>query len=187
MTTRVLFAVAGFLGFCLSVSAQETQRPRQIGPDIFAMGQSAVMSPRSAIARMDPFTALNHSLYGFPSLALSEGGRFSFLSSLSWMTPDFLPELSAEEAPRTVSHNVAASNATTLGRDSDGKQVVEAARPFFDYATGEVGFFYGRSSGKFGREIVQGYIFGEVGNDKVHISVGASYEESNGRLPRWGR
>ncbi len=185
MSTRTLSAVAGFLWVCLSVSAQETQRPGQIGPEIFTMGQNAAMSPHLGNARMDSLTALDHSLYAFPSLALSDGGRFSFFSALSWMTPDFLPELNAEEAPRAVRHTAVAST-TTTGRDSDGKQLV-ALRPTFDYVGGEVGVFYGRSSGKFGRDVVQGYILGEAGNDKLHISVGASYEESNGRLPRWGR
>jgi len=46
---------------------------------------------------------------------------------------------------------------------------------------------YGHSSGKFGGDYLQGYIFGEVGNDRIHISAGASYEEWNGRVPRWGR
>ena len=186
MSTRTLSAVAGFLWVCFSVSAQETQRPRQIGPDIFTMGQNTAMSPHSATARMDSLTALNHSLYAFPSLALSDGGRFSFFSALSWMTPDFLPELNAEDAPRAVRHTAAANTTTTTDLDSESKQVV-AQRPTFDYVGGEVGVFYGRSSGKFGRDIVQGYILGEAGNDKLHISVGASYEESNGRLPRWGR
>ena len=31
------------------------------------------------------------------------------------------------------------------------------------------------------------YIVGGVGNDKFQITVGASYEESNGRVPRWAR
>ncbi len=55
--------------------------------------------------------------------------------------------------------------------------------PKFDYAGGEVGFFYGKSSGKFGREVEAGYIFGEVVDGNTHISAGASYEHSNGRVP----
>jgi len=53
--------------------------------------------------------------------------------------------------------------------------------------TGEVGFLYGEGRpGNFGGEYKEGYIFGEVGNDKIHISAGASYEEWNGRVPRLG-
>ena len=53
-----------------------------------------------------------------------------------------------------------------------------------DYTGGESAFFYGKSSGNFGREDKQAYILGGAGNDKTHITVGASYEESSGRLPR---
>ncbi len=76
------------------------------------------------------------------------------------------------------------SPAVTVARDSGGKAV--GLLPSFDYASGEVGFFYGRSTGKFGREVKQGYILSEMGDDKTHITVGASYEETSGRVPRLG-
>ena len=44
---------------------------------------------------------------------------------------------------------------------------------------------YGHASGKFGGDDFSTYIVGEAGNDKFHITVGASYEESSGRLPRF--
>jgi hypothetical protein len=52
------------------------------------------------------------------------------------------------------------------------------------YYGGEVGFLYGHPTGRFGGDEVQTYILGEVGTDKFQISVGASYQESNGRVPR---
>lgn len=58
------------------------------------------------------------------------------------------------------------------------------AFPKLDYATGEIGFLYGRSTGKYGGELTQGYIIGEVGDEKFHISVGAAFEDSSFRLPR---
>ncbi len=68
------------------------------------------------------------------------------------------------------------------------KETVELRRfSFFDHASGEVGFLYGRSSGKYGVTTEQGYIIGEVGDDHFHITVGASHEESSGRLPRFVR
>lgn len=45
------------------------------------------------------------------------------------------------------------------------------------YTTGEIGLLYGRSTGRHGLETEQGYIFGQTGNDKIQISVGASYQE----------
>ena len=53
------------------------------------------------------------------------------------------------------------------------------------YYGGEVGFLYGHSTGKFGGDDIQTYILGEVGNEKFQITVGASYEESSGRIPRF--
>jgi hypothetical protein len=158
MTKRALSAVAGFLGLCLPLSAQQTLLP-------------------------DTLSALNHSSPRFPSLALSDGGLFSFSSAFNWMettTPDFLPALSTTEPQR-------ANASATSGKDSS-KEVVDVRRPnLLDYASGEVGFLYGRSiGGKRGGEVEEGYIIGEVGDDKFHITVGASYENWSGRFPRLG-
>ncbi len=161
MTKRALFAVAGFLGFCLPLSAQQTDRS-------------------------DIFSALNNSLLHLPSLTLSDGESFSFPSAFSWIeptSPDFLPALSMAS---TTARPHRAPASAGLAEDSS-KDVVTAQRPLFDYAAGEVGFLYGRSTGKFGREVEAGYILGEVGNDKFQINVGASYENSSGRFPRFGR
>ena len=162
MTKRALFAVAGFLGLCLPLSAQQTYRP-------------------------DLFSALNNSI-SLPSLSLSDGHRFSFSGavaapfSFGWIeptTPDFLPALSTT-APRR------ANAAAAYPKDSS-KEVLDVRQPnLFDYATGEVGFLYGRSTGKFSGDVEQGYFIGEVGNDKFHISVGAAYENSSGHFSRFG-
>ncbi len=49
---------------------------------------------------------------------------------------------------------------------------------------GEVGFFYGKSSGKYGGEDYAGYISGTLATDKFQLTVGASYQESTYRYPR---
>jgi hypothetical protein len=162
MTRRALSAVAGFLGLCLPLSAQQADRPGF-------------------------FSALNNSI-SIPSLALSDGQPFSFSSavaspfSFNWLEPtlpDFLPPLSTTAPPRT--------NATAAYPKDSSKEVVDVRKPnLFDYATGEVGFLYGRSTGKHGVEVEQGYIIGDVGNDKFHITAGAAFENSSGHLPRLG-
>jgi hypothetical protein len=164
MTKRALSAVAGFLSLSLSLSAQQADRP------------------------WDAFGALNQSSVHLPSLLLSNAQHFFFSTGFNWMeptSPDFLPALSAPSttAPRRTN----AASGTTPDQDSS-KELVDMRRSnLFDYATGEVGFLYGRSSGKYGVSSEQGYIMGEVGNDKFHISAGASYENLSGRLPRLGR
>jgi len=157
MTKRALSAVAGFLGLCLPLSAQQIDRP-------------------------DIFTSLNNSSPRFPSLTLSDREFFSFSSAFNWMDttpPDFLPALSTTAPQR-------ANASATTGKDSS-KEAVDVRPPnLLDYASGEVGFLYGRSIGKHGGEVEQGYIIGEVGDDKFHITVGASYENWSGRFQRLG-
>ena len=53
--------------------------------------------------------------------------------------------------------------------------------PKFDYATGEIGFTYGRATGKFGGDFKEAYILGTAGNDHFQISAGALYQDSNFR------
>ena len=179
MTKRALSAVAGFLGCCLSLSAQETQRLGEIQPVLFTLsqpGRSGVVNTGAAL-----FSTLNSSYCGFPSLTLSDGRLVSLSNAYNWIEatpPAFLPALSKGEPARV-------SSAATSGRDS-GNKVVEVQPKLFDYAGGEAGFLYGRSTGKYGVEVEQGYIFGEAGNDKFHISVGAAYENLSGRFPRLG-
>ena len=162
MTKRALSAVAGFLGLCLPLSAQQAGRP-------------------------DIFSALNNSSLRFPSLTLSDGRLFSFSGTVAppllfdWMEPtlpDFLPTLSATEPRRAT--------ASAAPPKDSSKELVDIQRSnLLDYASGEVGFLYGRSTGKFGGEVEQGYFIGDVGNDKFHITVGATYENSSGRFPRF--
>ena len=162
MTKRALSAVAGFFSLCFPLFAQQPYRP-------------------------DIFRALNDSI-SLPSLSLSDGQLFSFPGavaspfSFSWMEPtppDFLPALSTTAPPR-------ANAAAAYPKDSS-KEVVDVRQPnLFDYAGGEVGVLYGRSTGKYGVEVEQGYILSEMGNDKFHISVGAAYENLSERFPRLG-
>jgi len=158
----VAVAVAGFLSFCLPLSAQQQTD------------------------RLDVFSALNNSVLRLPSLALTDAGSFFFPSAFSWIeptSPDFLPALSVASTKAGSRRPTAAAAPS----ENSSKEVANIRRPnLFDYAGGEVGFFYGRSIGKYGAEVEQGYIMGEAGNDKFHITVGASYENLSGRVPRFG-
>jgi len=162
MAKRALSAVAGFLSLCLPLLAQQTDRP-------------------------EVFSAMNNSFLRLPSLMLSDGGSFSFASAFNRMettTPDFLPTFSmASTTGRPRRANVPAATS-----EDSSTEVVDVRRPnLLDHVSGEVGVLYGRSTGKFGREVEAGYIIGEVGDDKFNITVGAAYEHSSGRFPRFGR
>jgi hypothetical protein len=69
------------------------------------------------------------------------------------------------------------------GKDSSAEVMSLPLNPV--YYGGEVGFMYGHSSGKFGGDEFGTYIEGGVGNDKFQINARASYQEWNGRFPRF--
>jgi hypothetical protein len=156
MTKRALFAVAGFLGLCLSLSAQQTQSPEQL--------------------------LFNGSTLNRPFLTLADQQNFFFSTAFGRLQPtaDFLPSFNPA-APRSGAFPALPDSKNSLDN------AVEMRAPDRIYAGGQVGFLYGRSSGKYGREFESGYIIGEIGNDYFHFTVGTSYERSSGRVPRWGR
>jgi hypothetical protein len=159
MIKRALCAVAGFLSLSLSLAAQQ-------------------------IDRADVFIALNNSALRFPSLTLSDAQLFSFAEPVAspllfnWMETQ--PDVFLLPIIVTQPRRVAAVSAAP--REDSSKEAVDVRQPsFLDNAHGEIGFIYGRSSGKFGRDFEASYIIGEVGDDKFHISAGASYENSTRR------
>jgi hypothetical protein len=156
MTKRALFAVAGFFGLCLSLSAQQMQSPEQL---LFDGGN---------LTR--------------PFLSLADQDRFFFATSFGAMhaTSNFLPTFSPA-GPRSVLSPILAD------RENPFDDAVEIRSTDRIHASGEVGFLYGKSGGKYGTEVFQTYIIGTVGNDKFSITAGVLHQESSGRVPRWGR
>jgi hypothetical protein len=183
MTKRGLLPVVLFLGLCLCFSLateQASGSPSGHG-GAFTLAQLrslAAANNGSVLLQPTLFNSLDNPVFGLP---FSNRDVFSLATTFNLVgtaPQSFLPFSPAMESPRV-------SRPATSAKDSSDR--LFDVRPNFDYVTGEVGFLYGRSSGKFGGDYLQGYIFGEVGNDRVHISAGASYEEWNGRVPRWGR
>ena len=180
MTKQVVLGVAAFLGLCLSLGAEQPLR-------VLSLAQLNSLSPQNS--RPLFFQPAVFSRLGDPLLVDGSPGpttfsnreTFSLATTFNLVgTPtSFLPTTMAMESP---SRNVPA----TSSRDKDSSDYPLDLRPGY-YVTGEVGFVYGRSTGKFGGDYKEGYIIGEVGNDKVHITVGASYEDWNGRTLRLGR
>ena len=160
MVNRVSFAVAGFVGLCLCLSGQQTR-----GADPFQLDGNM----------------LDRSLLRSPGLSLEDSERFFFSTAFGWTQPtaDFLPAFSPVQ-PRSV-----ASPSVSRRNSVDDAVDLRSADPI--RVGGEIGFLYGRSSGKYGREVEAGYVIGEIGNDKFHLTVGTSYERSSGHVPRWDR
>ena len=180
MTKRGLLPVVVFLGLCFSLAAEQASGSPS-GHGAFTLAQlrgMAAANNGSVLFQPTLFNSLDNPVIGLP---FSNRDVFSLATTFNLVgaTPQsFLPFSPANETPRV-------SRPVTSAKDSSDR--LFDLRRNFDYVTGEVGFLYGRSSGKFGGEYKEGYIFGEVGNDRIHISAGASYEEWNGRVPRWGR
>lgn len=159
MIKRAMLAVAGFLGCSLPLSALQAQMPGQI-----------------------PFesTSLDRAFFSPQPFSLTDSERFSF-AALSWQTPvSFLPSFSPRE-PRSVSSSTFADSKNPLDN------TVELRARDRVYVGGEIGFLYGKSSGKYGRDVESGYVIGEIGNDYFHLSVGTSYTKSSGSGPGWRR
>lgn len=164
VSRQALFAVAGLLGISFSMSAQQLQ----------PAGTSRTLNYNASLR--------------VPGLSVADGGNFPFVSAfdrLEPVAPAFLPQ-TFFVATTTAKPRAGADRSTTLAQDSS-KDFSEVRRPVFDYAGGEIGFLYGRSTGKFARDFEQGYIVGGVGNEHVQISAGAAYEHSSGRDARFGR
>jgi hypothetical protein len=181
MNKRGLLPVVDFLGLCFSLAVQQASGSPPGHGSTFTLAQlrgMAAANNGSVLLQPNLFNSLDNPVFGFP---FENRDVFSLATTFNLMgaaPQSFLPFSSAMESPR-------ASLPATSAKDSSDR--VFDLRPSFDYVTGEVGFLYGRSSGKFGGEYKEGYIIGEVGNERVRISVGASYEEWNGRVPHWGR
>jgi len=177
----LLPVVVVFLGLCFSLAAEQASGSPPSHGGTFTLAQLRSMAAAnngSVLLQPSLFNSLDNPVFGSP---FSNRDVFSLSTTFDLMgtTPrSFLPFSAAMKSPGV-------SLPATSAKDSSDR--LFDLRPHFDYVTGEVGFMYGHSSGKFGGDYLDGYIFGEVGNDRIHISAGASYEEWNGRVPRWGR
>src|SRR5262249_16469819 len=148
----------GLTGFGLTVSAQQIGRG-------------------TGLASFGPL--LNRG----PGLTLADARSFPFSAPFAWMDPtprDFLPDWrptgwdssggTLNFPPADRAQPMTATTGSSLGgysKDSSKESPPELRKGFLDYVHGEVGFFYGRSSG--GRNSFDtegGYIYGETGNDK---------------------
>jgi hypothetical protein len=182
MIKRALPAVLGFLSLCLPLAAQQTEE------ETIALEQlrnTSALDAASALTlyQSDIFSTVDSSILirGLPVPTLVDGRRLPVSNALArmGMVPrDLFPLalMSAVPAPE-----VSASST----RDTDSLGELESLRLKRGlYTSGEMGVFYGTTTGKFGYQTKQAYIQGTVGNDKFQITAGVSSEESNWRFPR---
>lgn len=143
------------------------------------------VGPALSLYRPDVFNTVDGSvlIHSLPVLTLLEGRRFPISTALGRMG---MAPLDVFPLAFFSAVNVRTIGSTPrYGSDGVGGTVDLRLKQFT--GGGEVGFFYGRSDGKYGREDFHTYIIGGVGNDKVQITAGAAYTESSGTIPRRDR
>ncbi|MBA2432646.1 MAG: hypothetical protein H0V56_11130 [Chthoniobacterales bacterium] len=166
MIKRSALPVLACLSLCLTMHAQPTGQPER----------TALALQQSDIYRSVDSAAL---VRGLPMLALLDGRPFP-LSHTAWtagMAPlDSLPLafVGSAEVQRGYTGPM-------TGSAGPGGVVDLRLKRGYDFG-GEVGLFYGKSSGKYGREDFSAHIISGVENEFFSITVGAAYHESSGRI-----
>jgi hypothetical protein len=155
MMKRALLAVAGLVALAASLPAQPTE---QLSLDGATLDQATIQSP---------------------SLSLEDSDRFFFSSAFGSMgrTHEFLPSFDPSE-PLNMAYLPSSDRNDSLDRiiDWDARNRIRFG--------GEAGVFYGKSTGKYGREDFIRYISGTIGNEMFSISVGYLRQETTFDAPR---
>jgi hypothetical protein len=179
-----VLVIFGFLGFSLPVAAQQTTRGErsksETAPRQLQRSRALDTPARLTLSGPDFSGAMHRSVLteDLVMLTLVAGERLPGSNESNGMPP-----LDFEDDLPSVAKGQKAETAQIDGKDSPSDVFTPSSSPL--YYSGEVGFFYGRSSGKFEREIMQTYFLGTVGNDKFQLTVGAAYGEDNVDVPRF--
>jgi hypothetical protein len=166
---QALVAVLGGFGFCLSIAAEQLsdvsfEELSRYRPEVFGTTDSLAL------------------LQGLPMLCFLDQQFLPVSGDLSPAPP------AADEVFPTMFVS-AARKQKVKAAFVDSKDMSKTIQPVERhpiYYSGEVGAFYGHASGKVHGDAFGSYLESTVGDDHVQITVGASYDEFNGRGPRRG-
>jgi len=204
MVKRVLCVAFGLLGALLPAVAQQPHHSIKREQLRSATASSAPLSLNLYSPKVGGVTTSSLLLHNGSVPLWLDGTQpsngmidrsYGFASSwvqLGFTPADFLPaaSLSSPQSPaqRPSAGRVHGTEARGLGadpKDSPDEMLSSSANPI--YYGAEVGFLYGRWSGKGGGDMWETYVVGTVGNDKFQITAGASYDEwnANGRSVRF--
>jgi len=179
MTKRSVLVVATFLGFwCSKVDAQQTDHPlsfRSLHP--FSSYLTSLDRPT---AQAFPFSS------GFGSSVMAQNDFLPNWRPTGWDSEGVNLTFGTAYPQQRQTRPV--GSAMPYAEDSSKESPPEMQKGLFDYVHGEIGFFYGRSSG--GRNSLDtegGYLFGETGNEHFSIGAGVYYQNSNFQYSRRSR
>jgi hypothetical protein len=203
MVKRALCVALGLLGALLPAVAQQPhhstkrEQPRSAGVASAPLSLNLYNSKAAGAAESSLLLHNGSVPLWLDGTPLSNGiidRSYGFGSSwvqLGFMPAEFVPAAFLNGAQSPAQRSTGRAHGTEgkdLGidpKDSPGEMLSSSANPV--YYGGEVGFLYGRWSGKGGGDMWESYVVGTVGNDKFQITAGASYDEwnTNGRSVRF--
>jgi hypothetical protein len=201
MIRRALAVATVLLAVCFPVAAQQSKRPmatrhRSLPPErsqaapAFDPALAFSLSQPNAFSSKDSFLLLHRG----PVHAWSDGGRLASENALAGSGMVALDLFSGAYLPPPNTFVPAPTNRAMAGSDSrpenfgtDPKDSPETmmSPPDRFYYGGEIGFLYGHSIGKGSGDMMESYILGQVGNDHLQITAGATYEDWSGHAPRF--
>jgi hypothetical protein len=175
MIKRALPAVLALLSLGLPLHGQTTDRAE------FATA-AADPSRTLSLYRADMYSSVSGPalINSLPVMTLLDGRHLPISSELGRMGTTPLTFAPLALAGPTEMRKAAPSPVYV----SDDPVEAVTLRRSQIYTSGEVGAFYGRSTGKYGAEEYGGYVIGELATDRFQIIAGASYRESTWREPR---
>ena len=186
MSRRALSVAAVLLGVGYALAAQQTSwrgDARNDNATALSLYQPKIFSAkdRSLLFHKGPVHAWSDGGTLVSENALAEIGMASIdLFPVAYLPPN--PSGLATARRGTATADSPPGNFGIDGKDLPGNMMLPSDQVYYG---GEVGVMYGRWTGKGGGDLMQSYIMGTVGNDKLQISVGAEYDESSGHSARY--
>jgi hypothetical protein len=126
--------------------------------------------------------------------AWSDGGRLASenalaatgMVALDLFSGAYLPPSDTfGPAPTNRARAASDSRPDNFGTDPKDSPEMMMSPPDRFYYGGEIGFLYGHSIGKGSGDMMESYIFGQVGNDHLQITAGAAFENWSGQTSRF--
>jgi outer membrane receptor protein involved in Fe transport len=173
MIKRAVSAVLGLLAVSLSLAAQDRYFDTV---SVDELRKTGALDTAAALTldRPDVFSTVDSVLllHTLPVAAFIDGRRFPISGDTSRVFEMFpIAFLNAVDVHKF--------NTPVLASDAPGGAINLRLNRSYS-AGGELGFFYGKSDGKYGGDLFETHIIGGVGNDKFNFTAGAMYERSSG-------
>ncbi len=201
MIRRAVAVPTVLLAVCLPVAAQQAKGPmatrhRALAPERLQAAAAFVPALAFSLFQPNAFSSKDSFLllHRGPVHAWSDGGRLasenalagSGMVALDLFSGAYLPPPDTfGPAPTNTGRAASDSRPQNFGTDPKDSPGMMMSPPDRFYYGGEIGFLYGHSIGKGSGDMMESYILGQVGNDHLQITAGASFENWSGQTSRF--